>query len=248
MEQAGRAGKSADAGRCNWGQKECFCPRPDTLSLHLAARPPSAHSGRVTTPLEFYFDYASPFAYLASTQLPRICEATDAELRYRPLLLGGLFKALGTPNVPLFAMSEVKRRYIAMDMERWAKHWGVPLRFPSGFPLRTVDALRLTLLAPQERWPALVQALMTACWVEDRPIGEVSVLRACAEQAGVDPALLERLGEPEVKAELRARTDAALERGIPGVPSFFIGDHLFWGQDRLGFVEDALRGWKPPRG
>lgn len=200
------------------------------------------------TQLDFFFDYASPFAYLASTQVSRICAETEATLSYEPLLLGGLFKALGTPNVPLFAMPEVKRRYIAMDMQRWAAHWGVPLRFPSGFPLRTVDALRLTLLAPTERWPALVGALMQACWVDDRPIADPAVLRDCAEQAEVDPRLLERLGEPEVKAELRARTEAALELGVPGVPTFSVGGHLFWGQDRLGFVEDALRGWKPPRG
>lgn len=198
--------------------------------------------------LDFYFDYSSPFGYLASTQIERIAAAHRASLVWKPILLGGLFRAIGTPMVPLDAMPDAKRRYYLADMQRWAAHWGLPLRFPSTFPLRTVDALRLTMLAPAAARPALVHAIMRAAWVEDRDPADPAVLRLCAAEAGIDPALVGGVGAPHIKDELRAATDEAVQRGVPGVPTFFVDDLLFWGQDRLMLVEKALDGWRPLRG
>lgn len=198
--------------------------------------------------LEVFFDYSSPFGYLASTQVERVARAHGAELVWKPFLLGALFKHIGTPLVPIAAMSEVKRRYVMVDMQRWAEHWGVPLRYPSRFPLRTVKPLRMTLVAPGEDRAKLVHRLMRLCWVDDGDPDDDAALRACCREIGLDEGLVEATLRDDAKDALRHATDEALERGVPGVPTFFVGDLMFWGQDRLDFVEKALDGWRPGKG
>ncbi len=188
-----------------------------------------------------YFDYSSPFAYLGSTQIERVAGPHGVEPK--PFLLGALFRSIGTPMVPLDAMPAPKRRYQRAELDRWAAHWGVPFHFASRFPVRTVDALRLTLLAPPDARFALVHALMRATWVDDRDPADHAVLRDAAREAGLDAALVERTGE--ARDALRAATDDAIARGVPGAPTFAVDGRLFWGQDRLDFVGRALAGWRP---
>ncbi|MBX7195523.1 MAG: 2-hydroxychromene-2-carboxylate isomerase [Sandaracinaceae bacterium] len=190
--------------------------------------------------VEAWIDYSSPFAYLGSTQIERVAAAHGARAIFRPFLLGALFKAIGTPLVPLESFPPAKERYYRLELERWARHWGVPFRFSTRFPLRTVDALRLTLLAPEEARSPLVHAIMRATWAEDRDPADPSVLRDACEVAHVDPALLDRLADG--KHLLFEATDRARSIGVPGAPTFVVGTELFWGQDRLTLVEDALRG------
>lgn len=184
---------------------------------------------------DLYFDYASPFAYLATTQVERLARERGATFTLSPILLGALFREIGTPIVPIAAMPEARRRYVLADMNRWARKWGAPFVFPTGFPLRTVDALRLTLLVPEARRMALVHAIMRATWVEDRDPASHDVLRDCA---GEDRGLVDRL--TEAKDALRAATDRARERGVFGVPTFDVAGQLYFGQDRLEFVAEAL--------
>lgn len=199
--------------------------------------------------VRFFHDFASPFSYLASTQIERVAQAHGATLEWSPILLGGLFRAIGTPDVPLFAMNAAKRRYLARDLDDWARHWGVPFRFPSHFPLRTITPLRVAVAEP-----AVTPHLYRAAWAEDRPIDDEAVLCAVLAAAGFDPRdLLDRAATPAVKAALRDNTEAAAAAGACGVPSFEarIGDHapiLLWGQDRLGLLADVLEGWRPRAG
>lgn len=187
----------------------------------------------------FYFDYASPFSYLASTQIERIAGERGARVDWRPILVGGLFRKVGTANVPLLAMSEPRRRYQMRDLRHWADHWGVPLAWPSRFPMNTVAALRLTLAADVP--PALAHALYRAYWAEDRDLADPAVLADCARSLGLDgEALLARTADPAVKQRLHDLTDEAERAGAFGVPTFAVGGELFWGQDRLGFVAAAL--------
>ncbi|HTJ42557.1 MAG TPA: 2-hydroxychromene-2-carboxylate isomerase [Kofleriaceae bacterium] len=191
----------------------------------------------VTTPIDFWFDLSSPFAYLGATQIARWPNVT-----WRPLLLGGLFREIGTPDVPMFAMCEAKRKYTGLDMSRWARWWGVDFKFPSKFPLRTVTAQRMIVSAAPADRPELAMKLFRAAWAEDRDIGDDAVL------AAIDPALAARAKEPAAKQALIDETNAARAAGVFGVPGFVVGGSLFWGQDRLELVAAAAGGWRPQIG
>ncbi|MFO0762941.1 MAG: 2-hydroxychromene-2-carboxylate isomerase [Byssovorax sp.] len=198
------------------------------------------------TDLKLFFDFSSPFAYLASTQVEALARRNGVVLRYRPFLLGALFKAVGTPDVPLFAMPEPKRRHAGLDMMRWADHYGVPLRFPSRFPMNTVKPLRMTLALAEEARGPFVDAVYRAYWAEDRDISADAELAAIASSVGLDgAAMVAATREDAAKAQLKAATDEAVRLGVFGAPTFAVNDLLFWGQDRLVFVEKALQGWRP---
>ena len=163
-------------------------------------------------------------------------------MRWRPILLGALFRQIGTPIVPLFAMGAAKQAWYAAELDRWAAHHGVPFSFPTTFPVRTVLPLRVSLVAPEATMP-----LYRALWVDDRDIGQPEVVRAVLSELGLDAdAILAQASAPPTKAALRAHSEAAVEAGVCGVPSFHVdGTHLVWGQDRLPVVEALLEGWCP---
>jgi len=197
----------------------------------------------VTAPVVgFYFDYASPFAYLGSTQLAGISARSGATIDLRPMLLGAVFKAIGTPMVPLFAMPAAKQRMMSFELHRWADHFGVPFRFASRFPQNTVKALRMTLGAPIDKRAALVAALFRTIWVGDGDLASDADLRVVASGVGLDPeeALGWTCSEP-MKSALREATDAAVRAGVFGAPTFEVGGELYWGQDRIELVEAALQ-------
>jgi 2-hydroxychromene-2-carboxylate isomerase len=194
--------------------------------------------------VDFYYDFSSPYAYLGSTQIERVAAAHGATVRWRPFLLGALFKAIGTPVVPIQATSEPKRRYLQRDVHDWAAYWGVDFAWPSRFPMRTVLPLRLVLAVDEARRPALSHAIFRAYWVEDRDIADPAVL---APIAGDDAALARAESDPGPKQALIGLTDEAVRAGLCGAPSFVVRGHLFWGQDRLQMVDRVLGGWDAPR-
>jgi 2-hydroxychromene-2-carboxylate isomerase len=185
----------------------------------------------------FYYDFSSPFAYLGATQIERVAEEQGATVRWRPILLGALFKQIGTPDVPIDEFPAAKKSYYLRDLLHWAAHWGVPFRWPSRFPMRTVAPLRLALAAG-DQIAAVSHALFRAYWVDDRDISDAAVLAEFGELA--------RTEDPAIKAALRKSTDEAIAAGVCGVPSFVARGHLFWGQDRLELVSRTLAGWDPP--
>lgn len=192
--------------------------------------------------LGFWFDYASPYAYLGAERLRPLCARTGATLRLRPLLLGALFRAIGTPDVPLFAMPAPKQRMMALELYRWADVLGVPFRFATPFPQVTVKPLRITLAAPEELRLEVTLSLFRAMWAEGGDLTDDDVLAAAVERAGWAPGpALEAAGSDAMRAALRASTDAAARAGVFGVPTFDVGGELYWGQDRAVLVEDALR-------
>ena len=216
-------------------------------SLCEALRSVSARAEPRVPSFEFWYDFSSPFAYLAATQVEALAARSGARVVWRPFLLGALFRAIGTADVPLLTFSESKQSFVREDMQRWASHYGVPFRFPSRFPMRSVSALRLVLLA-DDAGDRLSAALFRAYWADDRDIADPDVLRALCTENEVDPALVDRVGSDEAKLALRQATDDATLRGLCGAPSFVVGETLFWGQDRLHFVEKALAGWRPAAG
>jgi 2-hydroxychromene-2-carboxylate isomerase len=236
---------TTDAGtETFWGQDRLHFVEK-ALGGALPAPPPDqpAVEGREVS---FFFDYSSPFAYLASTQIEAVARRAGARVRWRPFLLGGLFKSIGTPEVPLLRMPEPKRLLTGLDMNRWAAHLGVPLRFSSRFPMSSVKALRMTLQVPDADKPPLVHALYRAAWVDDRDISDDAELASIAASVGLDGAALAAGTRSDaVKARLKEATEEAERLRLCGAPSFLVGDLLFWGQDRLSFVERALQGWRP---
>ena len=203
--------------------------------------------------VDFFYDFSCPYAYLAHTQIEALCARAEAELVWRPMLLGGVFKAVGTVQVPFASMIPTKARHNAFDMLRWAEHFDVPLTTPPTHPNRTVLALRATLAADAEI-PRASKAIFAAYWARGRDVAEPAVVREALDGAGLDGAgLVARAEDPAIRADLRARTDEAIAHGIFGAPAFVVtapgvaGD-LFWGQDRLDFVEKALGGWSVKEG
>ncbi|PCC72585.1 2-hydroxychromene-2-carboxylate isomerase [Nannocystis exedens] len=191
--------------------------------------------------LEFWFDFSCPFAYVASTQVEQLAQRTGAELDLRPMLLGGVFKARGTPQNLAATLSPAKARHNLDDMRRQAQRAGVPLRMPPNHPMRTVAALRCVLAAGLHL--PLVHRIYRAYWDENADIGDREVLARALAEVGLDAAaILARAESPAIKDELRRRTDEAIARGVFGVPTYFVGDQLFWGQDRADMVEEALGG------
>ncbi len=201
------------------------------------ARPTIPSTGRV---LEAYWDYSSPFSYLAMTQVEKLAERAGAKLVDRPMLLGGIFKEIGQVQVPLASWSAARQKYTMDDIHRWAAYWGVPFKSPSRFPMNTIKPLRATLALPPERRSAFRAAVFHAYWADDRDIGDDAVLSELLGEGA--PAVLARTQDPAVKNELIAATRSAVAAGVFGAPTFVIdGKELYWGQDRLGMIEEALR-------
>ncbi|MCY1066029.1 2-hydroxychromene-2-carboxylate isomerase [Nannocystis sp. RBIL2] len=191
--------------------------------------------------LEFWFDFSCPFAYVASTQVEQLAQRTGAELDLRPMLLGGVFKARGTPQNLAATLNPAKARHNLDDIRRQAQRAGVPLRMPQNHPMRTVEALRCVLAA--ELSLPLIHRIYRAYWDENADIAERAVLSRALADVGLDAAaILARAESPEIKDELRRRTDEAVARGVFGVPTYFVGEQMFWGQDRADMVEAALGG------
>jgi 2-hydroxychromene-2-carboxylate isomerase len=190
--------------------------------------------------IEFYFDFSSPYSYLAATQLPAIATRRGAKIEYRPCVLAAVFKA-SSNDMP--AKVPAKGAYMLKDIERWAEFYGVRFKFSSHFPSNTIKAMRLVLVAEEQgKAEAVTLGAFRAMWAEDRDLNDLVVLGDIAEKAGLDPqAALGAIELQPIKDRLRAHTDAAISRGAFGAPAIFVGDELFWGNDRLDFVERALQ-------
>ncbi|NWA28047.1 2-hydroxychromene-2-carboxylate isomerase [Pseudomonas gingeri] len=191
--------------------------------------------------VEFYFDLGSPAAYLAFTQLPQLCEQTDSQLVYQPMLLGGIFKATGNASP---AEIPAKGRYMIQDLTRHARRYGVAFRYNPYFPINTLLLMRATTgmqLRHPERFVEFVDVLYRALWVDGRNMNDpATVAQVLGENAFEPQQILALTQDEEVKAALKAKTEQALQRGVFGAPSLFVGDQLFFGQDRLDFVREAL--------
>jgi 2-hydroxychromene-2-carboxylate isomerase len=190
--------------------------------------------------LEFFFDYASPYSYLACQQVEAVAQRTGAELRWRPFLLGAVFKATG--NVPPISTAN-KASWLLRDVQDWTSYLGLPpFRIPENFPINSLKANRLGLVAAEQgRIVPFSHAAFRAAFAEGRDLSDPEVLAGLARVAELDPEqALAKAETQEIKDALRRNTDEALSRGAFGAPTFFVGDELFFGNDRLMFVERAL--------
>jgi 2-hydroxychromene-2-carboxylate isomerase len=222
--------------------------QPIAVSIGLDNRATMRSGTSAMRSVDFYFDFSSTNSYFAAFMLPEICARNDARLNWMPTHFAALFRGTG---FDVMAMSPRKARYLWRDHARYAELTGLPFKRPSRFPIKTSTALRAALAAgasesddeSRERAKgAIVQAIMRAYWERDKDIADPAVLAAIATRAGFDGArLISAADSAPVRKNLAAITDRAIARGVFGAPTFFVGDEMFWGKDRLDFVERWLK-------
>ncbi len=190
--------------------------------------------------LEFFFDYGSPYSYLASTQVEALVRRVGAELRWRPFLLGAVFKA--TANVSP-AANMYKARYMVKDLLDWTRRYDLPdFVLPEGFPSNTLKANRLGLVAEERGClPAFTHALYREVFAKGKDLSDLAVLTGVLQRCGMSAEeSLARAEAPEIKQRLRDNTEDAVARGAFGAPTFFIDEDMYFGNDRMTLVERAL--------
>jgi len=191
--------------------------------------------------LEFYFDYGSPYSYLADTQVEAVAKRAGAQLVRKPMLLGGVFKSTGNQSP---AELPAKSKWSAFDMPMWARYYGVPFNRNPHFPVNTLALMRGAAAAQidgvfEKYHPAMFKAM----WVDGRNLNDIKEVAAVLTAAGLDANKFgQRLQDQDVKDRLKSTTDDAVARGVFGAPTMFVDDKMFFGNDRLPFVEMALKG------
>ena len=196
----------------------------------------------MAAPIEFWFDFSSPYSYLASEKIEELAARHGRTVAFKPTLLGVIFRTTG--GVPLTELVPPKASYFVHDFQRSARFAGVPFRQPSAFPISTVSAARALLwLQDRDQAQALrfLHAAFRAYFAQGRNLAEPEVLGALATEVGVDPVALARgIQEPAIKDRLKALVDESIARGVFGAPTIFVDGEMFWGHDRLPQVERWL--------
>lgn len=189
--------------------------------------------------IDFYYDYISPASYFAWVRLQGLCERTGATINFKPMLLGGIFKANGNTS-PITVPA--KWEWIKRDFAQTADYYGIPYQLNPHFIFSTVNVMRGALWAlAAGRIEDYNRAMFQAAWADGKDLSDADTVKAVLEAAGFDAAqVLEAMTLPEIKQALIAATTEAAERGVFGAPTMFVADELFFGQDRLDFVERAL--------
>lgn len=186
-------------------------------------------------PFDFYFDFSSPYSYLAWKEIKK-AQMASVQVHCKPVLLGAIFKEIGMANIPMLNAHPNKTAYYVQDMKDWAEYRRVPFKFNSQFPLRTVTPLRVALIDNNT-----IDAIFEAAWALDEDVGDKNVLLSVLNRAGFDgKTLLERTEDDGIKDQLKANTAQAVSRGIFGVPAFFINGQLVFGQDRFSWIRLQL--------
>lgn len=192
--------------------------------------------------IEFFWDAASPYTYMASTQIEGIAERSGATVAWKPFLIGAAFKATG--NAPPAIAVPAKGKYMMTDLKLSAAYLGIPVTMPKSFPINSLLPMRTALAAMDtDKGPEFARAVMRAHWGEGKDVSQPEVLTEVAAGLGLDgEALLAATQEQGLKDQLKANCEDAIARGAFGAPTFFVGETMFWGHDRLPVLEAFLQG------
>ncbi|MFM0395702.1 2-hydroxychromene-2-carboxylate isomerase [Paraburkholderia phytofirmans] len=188
--------------------------------------------------IDFWFDFGSNYSYLSVMRIEAEAAARGVQIHWRPFLLGPVFRDLGFDNSP-FVLQKEKGAYVWKDMERQCRKYGIALKRPTTFPRAALLAMRVALLGAQREWiAAYCRKIMQLNFAYDRDIGSMEVVSEALDELGLPAGEIIAEAQSDAnKLRLREQTAAAAARGIFGAPTFFVGDEMFWGNDRL---EDAL--------
>ena len=192
--------------------------------------------------VDFYFDFGSPTSYLAWTQLPKITREAGAKLNLIPILLGAVHKATSNTSPATIPRKAV---WMDQDLKRYAARYQEPYKHNTHFPINTMHLMRGATgyqMYKAAAFDTYAAAIYRAMWVDGENLGDHDVLVEVLQRGGLDPnEFATFIQDPAVKDKLRLDTDAAIERGIFGAPTMFVGDQMHFGQDRLEFVKEALQ-------
>ena len=192
--------------------------------------------------LELWFDFASTYSYIGALRVEALAARAGVQVAWRPFLLGPIFAQQGLKDSP-FNVNPARGRYMWRDLERQCAKYGLAWKKPSVFPRNSVLAGRVACLGQDAPWgPSFVRAVFEASFAHDQDISDRAVIARLLEQVGPGPAAIDAALAPEHKERLRKNTETAIARGVFGAPSVFVGDELFFGQDRL---EDAIAFARP---
>ena len=183
--------------------------------------------------IDFYFDLVSPYSYIASMLIDDVARRVNAKVSWKPFLLGGVFKAVGTTEAP--GLHPAKKPYLLKDLQRLSGHLKIPIKMPPDFPVRTVLAMRTLCGFIADEIPQAANTLYKAYWVNNKDIADPDVVISLVGRDAVEQA-----GMQEIKDKLFQSTDEAVQRGAFGAPTFFVEDEMFFGHDRLPLLEIHL--------
>ena len=194
--------------------------------------------------VDFYFDFASPNAYLSHKVMQSIKERTGAEVNYIPVLLGGIFKETNNkPPMEQFFGVKNKNEYQNIEMQRFIERHDLhSFKMNPHFPVISLQIIRGAIAAENDGYlEDYIDKVLVHMWEEPKKMDDPEVIHSAFEESGLDAnKLMEQMQDPDVKAKLIANTEAAVERGVFGIPTFFVGDEMFFGKDKLWEVEELL--------
>ena len=184
---------------------------------------------------EFYFDFASPYSFLAHKEIRRIEKENSIQMKYMPILLGGLLKSAGiiaNADIP------VKAKYMIKDCKLWAEKYNIMFKFNNYFPIITLNLMRCALVAEKKELTRnFINKVFDAIWKDGLNLNDNIIVEQLLKSLDINPkTFLIEASDLEIKDELKKRTDDAYKKGIFGAPSFIVNNKIFWGQDRLEFA------------
>lgn len=211
--------------------------RLQLIAEELGLKLPDAQWQASDEPIDFYFDFSSPYSYLAWVEIKK-AQSFGVKVNFIPVLLGAIFKEIGTLDIPMLNAHPFKTAYYFQDMVDWAGYRSAPFFFNSHFPLRSVMPLRIALINQ-----GAIEPIFRAAWACDQDIGDKAVLISILNQAGIDGETLVRQSEDErIKDQLKTNTACAVGRGVFGVPTFYVKGEKIFGQDRFSWIRRRLGG------
>ena len=191
--------------------------------------------------IEFYFDLGSPYSYVGVHRIQQIAQQYQGEIVWKPMLLGGIFKATGN-NSPMAVPA--KARYSMIDLGRWSKLWNIPVQMNPYFPINTLNLMRIITavqIYQPENFQRILYGLFDAMFGNPRNLNDINELANVVQGLGLEITQVQAwLADEQVKAQLKQVTEEAVERGVFGAPTWFVDDEIFWGIDHLHFLEMQL--------
>tara|TARA_B100001123_G_C15122077_1_gene951778 strand:+ start:515 stop:1102 length:588 start_codon:yes stop_codon:yes gene_type:complete len=184
---------------------------------------------------EFYFDFASPYSFIAHKEIRKIEKEYSIKIKYMPILLGGLLKLAGIqPNADI----PIKAKYMIRDCKLWAEKYGITFKFNNYFPIKTLDLMRCVLVAEKKNFSQeFINKIYDGIWKDGLNLNDNKIINKLLKNLDINPEIfLTEASNPLIKEELKKKTNDAFLKGIFGTPSFVINNKVFWGQDRLEFV------------